>query len=112
MDGCFEYQKYIWELERDLETLRNDKELPRWIWAEERQPQDAWERPVVVAEPYGWRWAVMSFHSGQWWAQGQLGEVAVHPNKVKYWMEVYPSPNGTGPQGVGSVGAQTGDGKL
>ena len=105
----YETQKHIWELTEEMDGLRKDKELPRWIWAEERQPPDDWPRPVIVAEPYGWLWVSLRYHSGQWWAQGQFLEEAVQPSKVKYWMEVYPLPNGMGPQEAGGVGAQTGD---
>ena len=72
--------------------------LPSWIDADEQQPPDEWPRPAVVAEIYGWGWTALRYKNGQWWGPGQFRDEVVNSRKVKYWMEVYPLPDGTSPQ--------------
>lgn len=70
---------------------------PAWIDATERQPPDAWPRPCVVNDPItGPYWDKRRWEYGKWWVQGQLKEEPT--NRVSFWMEVFPLPDGTMPR--------------
>ncbi len=73
---------------------------PQWIDATKRQPPDAWPRPVVEDDSItGHHFAVRRFQNGQWWWQNQFREETT--DRVLFWMEVYPLPDGTRPKGLG-----------
>lgn len=84
---------------------------PPWIDASERQPADIRERPCVCEDAHGQFYqAARLWGDGQWWWREGF-EMGVDGG-VRYWMEVYPLPDGTRPAEVGrGVGAQTGEGE-
>lgn len=86
------WEQAISELEKELTQTRAER--LGWIDAAVRQPPDAWPRPCVAEQTYGLTPVLWHYQNGEWWAPG-YNEPST--SKVKYWMEVYPLPDGTAP---------------
>lgn len=80
-----------------------------WISAAERQPPDAWPRPCVVqagiTEQF---WLTCRWSGGQWWVRDQLGDVML-TQRVLFWMEIYPLPDGTTPPAWAAIQPVSGE---
>jgi hypothetical protein len=68
------------------------------IWNDaSRPPEDTWLRPILYEPVEG----VLSrtnayYEDGAWWVDDVLGKS--QPIRALYWLEIYPLPDGTGPQ--------------